>query len=362
MAYTTINKSSDFFNTVLYTGNNSSPRTITGVGFQPDMNWSKIRSESNDHWVSDAVRGANKILRPNGTDDELVNGSSGYLSSFNSDGYVIAAGSSSNNNFNKSSGTMVSWNWKANGAGSANTAGTINSTVSANTTAGFSIVSYTGNGTGNSTIGHGLSATPKFIIVKRRSSAQDWGTYSPSFVSASDPNILYLSKNTAQADDTNVWGTSATFNNNTFTVGDWVGSNSNGDTFIAYCFAEKTGFSKFGKYIGTGSTTATPFIYTGFKPAFVMTKGVDVADAWSMTDIPRDNAVGGGNGVGARVTADSADAESTNNYWASIQKYSNGFSPQGNDGVTNGNGSTYIYMAFAEAPLVGSNNVPCTAR
>ena len=358
MAYTTINKSTDYFNTKLYTGNGGT-QSITGVGFQPDWIWVKERSSSSSHQLIDAVRGYNKRLSSDNTGAEAVD-SSPYndFKSIDSDGFTIGSGGGVNQN----SQTYASWNWKANGAGSANTTGSINSTVSVNTTSGFSIVSYTGNGNGNSTIGHGLGATPKFIIVKRRSSAQDWGTYSPSFISASNPNIVYLSKNTAQADDTNVWGTSATFNNNTFTVGDWVGSNSNGDTFIAYCFAEKTGFSKFGKYIGTGSTTGTPFIYTGFKPAFVMTKGADVADQWTMSDIPRDNAVGGGNGTGARLTADSNAAESTNTSWASIQKYSNGFSPQGNDGVTNGSGSTYIYMAFAKAPLVGSNNVPCTAR
>ncbi|MDA9103201.1 hypothetical protein N9J64_00370 [bacterium] len=357
MAYTTINKSSEHFNTKLTTGTGSS-QAVTGVGFQPDLIWGKRRDGTGNHSLFDAVRGITKGLETNGTGSEYT--STDYYSSFDSDGFTIAAGSGGAGN--GSSQTAVQWCWKANGTGSANTAGSINSTVSANTTSGFSIVSYTGNGNGNSTIGHGLGATPKFIIVKRRSSAQDWGTYSPSFVSASDPNIVYLSKNTAQADDTNVWGTSATFNNNTFTVGDWTGSNSNGDTFIAYCFAEKTGFSKFGKYIGTGSTTGTPFIYTGFKPAFVMTKGADVADAWTISDIPRDNDVGGGNGTGARVTANESAGESTNTSWASIQKYSNGFSPQGNDGVTNQSGGTYIYMAFAEAPLVGSNGVTAKAR
>jgi len=355
MAYTTINKSTDYFNTKLYTGNGTA-KSITGVGFQPDWVWIKDRDNVNSHRLFDGVRGIHKKLFSNSTSAEVTDVNS--LTSFTADGFD----SGSDSGMNGSGVNFVSWNWLASNTTASNTDGSITSTVSANTTSGFSIVSYTGNGTGNSTIGHGLGATPKFIIVKRRSSAQDWGTYSPSFVSASDPNILYISKNTAQADDTNVWGTSATFNNNTFTVGDWVGSNSNGDTFIAYCFAEKTGFSKFGKYIGTGSTTATPFIYTGFKPAFVMTKGADVQDQWTLSDIPRDNAVGGGNGTGARLTADSDAAESTNTSWASIQKYSNGFSPQGNDGVTNGSGSTYIYMAFAEAPLVGTNNVPCTAR
>ena len=235
-----------------------------------------------------------------------------------------------------------------------NFAGSIQSNISPNTTSGFSIVSYTGNGTGNSTIGHGLGATPKFIIVKRTSSAQDWGTYSPSFVSASDPNVLYLSKNSAQVDDTNVWGTSAVFNNNTFTVGDWVGSNQSGSNFIAYCFNDVQGFSKMGSYTGNGSTNGT-FIYTGFKPAFVMIKSSSSAQSWSILDIKRD------------VNPNAKVLWPNDNYaeydeTQGVDFLSNGFKNRESGDGFNGSGATYIYMAFAENPFTSSAGTPVTAR
>ncbi len=353
MAYTTINKSSEHFNTKLYTGNGST-QSITGVGFQPDFTWLKRRNGTAYHWVMDAIRGSTKVVYPNGTEAEQTQ--SQGITSFNSDGFTLGT----NSDVNANNDTYASWNWKANGAGVTNTDGTITSTVSANTTSGFSIVSYTGNDVDNTKVGHGLGVAPSVMIFKSRSlSGRNWSTYHKDVPIT---KIMFLNTNN------DATTTSSRFND-TAPTSSLINLGTNGDvndsgvTYIAYCFAEKTGFSKFGKYIGTGSTTATPFIYTGFKPAFVMTKGVDVADQWTISDIPRDNAVGGGgNGTGARLTADSTSAESTNTSWASIQKYSNGFSPQGNDGVTNGTGSTYIYMAFAEAPLVGSNNVPCTAR
>jgi hypothetical protein len=347
MAYTTINKSSDFFNTVLYTGNNSSPRTITGVGFQPDMNWSKIRSESNDHWVSDAVRGANKIIRPNGQDDELVNGSSGYLSSFNSDGYVIAAGSGTNDNFNKNSGTMASWNWKAGGGqGSSNTDGSINTTyTSVNTTAGFSISKYTGTGS-TATVGHGLGVTPKMIIFKNTSSSVDWRVYHEAL---GNTHRLCLNDTSASTDDDSAFNdTSPT--STVFTVGG--SSSTNAGTMIAYCFAEKTGYSKFGSYVGNNNADGT-FVYTGFKPAWIMIKQTSDTNQWFIFDNKRNTF----NPETLYLQANTADGD---NAFTSLDFTSNGFKFLTSNAAFN-NGS-YIYMAFAEAPLVGSNNVPCTAR
>jgi len=349
MAYTTIKKPSDYFNTILYTGDNSSPRTITGVGFQPDMNWSKIRSEVNDHWVSDAVRGANKIIRPNGTDDELVNGSGGYISSFNSDGYVIASGSASNNNFNKSSGTMVSWNWKANGAGSSNTDGSITSTVSANTTSGFSIVSYTGTGS-VATIGHGLGTTPSMMILKSRDNGTlNWLVYHKSI---GNTGALYL-------DLTNGTQTISAFWNNTsptssvFTIGTGGTPNNSGDNYIAYCFADVKGFSKFGSYVGNGETPNGTFVYTGFKPAFVMGKATSGTENWFMNDNKRL----GYNDKNYRLYPNLSNSEATD---SNMEILSNGFKLNTANGNSNGVGKTYIYMAFAEEPLVGDN--PATAR
>ena len=352
MAYTTINKPSDYFNTILYTGDNSSPRTITGVGFQPDMNWSKIRSESNDHWVSDAVRGANKIIRPNGTDDELVNGSGGYISSFNSDGYVIASGSANNNNFNKSSGTMVSWNWKA-GTSFTNDAsgtgiGSIDSAGSFNNDSGFSIVSYTGTGTAG-TIKHGLSTAPSMIIAKMRNSAEDWGVYHKSLGASK-----YINLNTTNAveSSTSRWnGVEPT--SSVFSVNNHAAINGSSNTYIAYCFAEKKGFSKFGSYTGVNSITDNSFIYLGFSPAWVMIKKTNGTNDWGIFDNKRNSF----NPTGLALDASNSNAESVN---GTIDMLSNGFKVRSDSGLT-GDGE-YIYMAFAEAPLVGSNNVPCTAR
>jgi hypothetical protein len=218
-------------------------------------------------------------------------------------------------------------------------------------------VSYTGNGTGNSTIGHGLGATPKFIIVKNRTTTQDWGTYSPSFVSAADPNVLYLSKTSAQADDTNVWGTSAAFNDNTFTVGDWTGSNQSGSNFIAYCFAEKQGYSKFGSYTGNGNADGT-FVYTGFKPAFILQKNTARAGSgWGMFDTTRTptNVSKGMLIASSNAVEDTSDA-------ARVDFLSNGFKWRTTDNWFNDDGAATIYMAFAENPFVTSTGVPATAR
>jgi hypothetical protein len=353
MAYTTINKSSDYFNTVLYSGNGSYGNSITGVGFQPDWVWIKSRNNVYSHQLYDVVRGVDKKLQSDLADAEGTGVN--LLHSFDSDGFTV----DDDNSINNGSTTYASWNWLAdNTSGSSNTDGSITSTISANTTSGFSVVSYAGSNS-NVTVGHGLGVAPKMIIFKNRTSSTSWTVYHESL---GNTNRLVLNTSGAQ-ESTNQFSFGTSPTSSVLALGGGYNDvNATGQNYIAYCFAEKTGYSKFGSYTGTGSTTETPFIYTGFKPAFVMTKGATIADQWTLSDIPRDNAVGGGNGTGARLTADSNAAESTNTSWASIQKYSNGFSPQGNDNVTNGSSQTYIYMAFAEAPLVGSNNVPATAR
>ena len=353
MAYTTINKSTDYFNTVLYTGNNSSPRTITGVGFQPDMNWSKIRSEANDHWISDAVRGANKIIRPNTTDVELVNGSSGYLSSFNSDGYVIAAGSGTNDNFNKNSGTMASWNWKAGGGqGSSNTDGSINTTyTSVNTTAGFSISSYTGTGS-NATVGHGLGVAPKMIMIKNLSaSAKSWQV---GHEGIGWGNGIYLNLTDGQASDSGAFNSTAP-TSSVFSVGTSSLVNDSGNSYVAYCFAEKTGYSKFGSYTGNGNADGS-FIYCGFKPAFVFVKRKDGTDNWFINDNKRNPFNEAENPLRPNLTS-----EEYSGTGYGIDMLSNGFKVRTADAGFNASGGNYIFMAIGQS-LVGSNNVPCTAR
>jgi len=340
MAYTTINNGSLFMNPKLYTGNGST-NAITGVGFQPDFTWIKNRSQSNtNHRLTDAVRGVTKEIYSDLTAAEATN--TNGLTAFGSDGFTVG----SNGDYNGNGNNIVSWNWKANGAGSANTDGSINSTVSANTTSGFSIVSYTGTGA-NATVGHGLGSLCKFIIIKRLNSTNDWESGSTAL--GWDKHLYF---NTGAANtSSNRWQSTAP-TNSVFYLGAADGNNASSSPLIAYCFAEKQGYSKFGSYTGNGNADGT-FVYTGFKPAFVMTKRTDGTGGWFMQDDKRL----GYNYANYRLFADDSSAESTA---SRIDLLSNGFKCRDNDG--NGNGFSYIYMAFAEAPLVGTNNIPANAR
>ena len=355
MAYTTINKPTEHFNTKLYTGNGGT-QSITGVGFQPDLNWIKNRSDGTSHFLYDIIRGVgnNKDLSSNssGAEGSGDGATHGFMSAFTSDGFTVTQGSSTASITNDSGDTYASWNWKANGAGSANTDGSISSTVSANTTSGFSIVSYSGTSS-NGTIGHGLNSAPKMVIVKALASGRDWMTYHKS-VGAT--KYLFLNATDASASSSGIWNDT----DPTSTVVHLGSSNSvngNGINYIAYCFAEKQGYSKISSYVGNGSNNGS-FCYTGMKPSFVMYKNSTAsATNWQIHDSkrspynlsvnrlnPNDSSVELG------TTADSFDF------------LSNGFKARATASNSNTSGSTYIYMAFAEAPLVGSNNVPCTAR
>jgi hypothetical protein len=349
MAYTTINKPNTQFNTVLWTGNGGT-QSITGVGFQPSLVWGKSRSVNYEQSWIDFVRGGTKYLFSNGSSAESTDANA--ITSFNADGITLG---SSPYIGNANGATYVGWNWLASNSTVSNTSGSITSTVSANTTARFSILTYTGNGTGNSTVGHGLGAVPNFIIVKSRTSADAWGTLSPSYVSAADPNILYLNNIAAEADDTNVWGTSANFTSSTFTVGTWNGSNANATDYVAYCWSEIKGYSKFGKYTGNGSNDGT-FVYTGFKPAFIMLRKT-AGNRWRLLDNKRP----GYNTVTNALFAELNAVETTASDDA-IDLLSNGFKLRGTSGNQNDSGGTYIYMAFAENPFVSSTQIPTTAR
>ena len=353
MAYTTINKSTDYFNTKLYTGNGST-QSITGVGFQPDFCWFKNRTSAQSNVVVDSIRGR-VGLQPNETNTEYTLNSGRDFGTFDSDGFTVL-NPEQYNSFNYNTGSIVSWNWKANGAGSANTDGSINSTVSANTTSGFSIVSYTGGGA-SATIGHGLGVAPKMIMIKCRNSTDKWIVYHNSI-----GNTKYLSLNTADSETTD----SAHFNNTSptssvFSVGTSGATSGNGQHFIAYCFAEKTGYSKFGSYTGNGSSTDGPFIYTGFLPSFVMIKCASASSDWFIWDSKREP----NNLKDLDLYPNNSSAEDTALGSNGPDFLSNGFKFQ-SSGTTSGepnvSGASYIYMAFAEAPLVGSNNVPATAR
>ena len=343
MAYTTIKKPSDYFNTKLYTGN-SSTQSITGVGFQPDWVWIKNRDTGNGHELFDAVRGATKTLYSDSADAEYTN-ATGSLTSFNTDGFTVGSGDGAN----KSGSGIASWNWLANGTGVANTDGSISSTVSANTTSGFSIVSYTGNATAGATVGHGLGVTPDMFIIKVRSTSNNWGVYHKSM---GETKAMYLDGTSAETTDG--WLNNTAPDSSVFTLSGGNYGNTSGNTHIAYCFAEKQGYSKFGSYTGNGSTDGT-FVYTGMKPSFVMIKRTDSADGWQMFDNKRDLSNPGIH----RLEADSSAAEYTGQA-DHLDMYSNGFKPRYSGGNLNGSGATYIYMAFAEQPLVGDN--PATAR
>ena len=343
-----INKPNLHFNTKLYTGN-ASTQAITGVGFQPDLVWLKNRSTSNSHVWTDAVRGASSTIYSNSSDAQ--NSSASNVGSFDSDGFTLG----SNAGTNGSGNNLVSWNWKAgNSSGSSNSDGSITSTVSANTTAGFSIVSYTGTGS-NATVGHGLGVAPSMVIVKNRSSAENWRVYHKGTdASAPQDYDLKLNLTNARDNDNTVWNDTAP-TSSVFSVGTSVTINNSGDNFIAYCFAEKTGFSKFGSYKGSDGV----FIYTGFKPAYILGKNAGGTYDWWIFDNKRDPLNDGANNLLLRANGNDAEATFT---YAKVDFLSNGFKIYGTDNTVNGNGATMIYLAFAENPIVGTNNIPATAR
>jgi hypothetical protein len=343
MAYTTINKSSDYFNTKLYTGNGST-QSITGVGFQPDLTWLKCRSNADGHGLFDAVRGVNKRLISD--TDEAETTISG-VTSFDSDGFSLGSAKHNDNG-----NTFVGWSWKASGSTASNTDGSITSTVSANTTSGFSIVSYTGTGS-NATVGHGLNSTPSVVMVKRRNGNSWWYTRHTG-TNMTNGHIFLNTTSAASTQSTSINGLSSS----TFNLGTEVSVNESGGTYIAYCFAEKTGYSKFGSFEGNNNADGT-FVYLGFKPSLIITKNVDTGGTnydWLMFDNKRNTA----NLNDDFLEANNSDAETTSGRNA-IDFLSNGFKCRTSYGDLNSN-QTYIYMAFAEAPLVGTNNVPCTAR
>ena len=338
-----IDKPNLHFNTKLYTGNGGT-QSITGVGFQPDWVWIKKRNGAVGHRLTDAVRGATKTLFSDdpATQNTLSNG----LTAFDSDGFSLGNETGVNNN----SDTYVSWNWKANGAGSANSDGTLASTVSVNTTAGISIVKYTGNGSAGATVGHGLGAKPNVIILKSYENGQQWAAYW-SVLGATK----YMRFNTTNAEATSNarwYDTEPT--TSVFSIGNDGEVNTNTEDHIAYCFAEKKGFSSFGSYVANNNASG-PFVYTGFKPAWLMIKKSSATENWVVLDNKRDT----DNTVQNTLLSNTSNTEFTGT--DRVDFLSNGFKCRNATGGIN-DGGTFIYMAFAENPIVGSNNVPAVAR
>ena len=350
MAYTTINKSTEHFNARPYVGNGGT-LNITGMEFQPNLTWLKCRDIAYYHRLYDVIRGPLKSVRSDTSAVEETRTGEG-LTAFNSDGYTVIQGS--NTEYNNNNIKYASWNWKANGAGSANTDGSISSTVSVNTTSGFSIVKYVGTGSGsNSTVGHGLGVTPSIIIVKSLDSVTDWVVWNKDLPSQTN-NYLRLNTNQAIGTTTNYWNSSAPTNQVFGVSPDGYNNNKSGEDTVAYCFNDVQGFSKFGSYTGNGNAYG-PFVYTGFKPAWIMIKRTDGADTWTIYDNKRI----GFNVDNNQLFANDVTTESTDD---DLDILSNGFKIRRNSGRINTSGANQIYMAFAEAPLVGTNNIPANAR
>ena len=345
MSYTTINKSSLHMNTKLYTGNGSTQSI--DVGFQSDWTWLKSRTEAKNNILIDAVRGSSKDIISNSANAENTDAT--RITGFDSDGFNLGSSSTTNTN----SQNYVSWNWKAGTAVSGSTTGSGTAktyTGSVSTTSGFSIIKYIGNGSSGHTIPHNLNAVPKMIFVKNMVSASNWIVYNSGIT-----GNKFLRLNTADTVQTS----SARWNDTTptstvFTLGNDGDVNTNGTNYIAYCFAEIQGFSKIGGYNGNSSTDGS-FTYTGFKPAFVFTKATATGEGWQIYDNKRL----GYNPTEKVLYPNVTQTEST--LAGGIDFLSNGFKWRTADGGVN-SGQLYAYMAFAEAPLVGTNNTPCTAR
>ena len=339
----TVVQGNDYFNTVLYTGNGTTNHAITGFGFQPDWVWQKSRNQVNNNHLTDAVRGVNKDLLTNATTAEVTY--TDGVTSFDSDGFTVGNQSSE---MNASGITYAVWGWKADGAGVSNTAGTIPGTVtvSANTTAGISIVTYTGTGSAT-TVGHGLGAVPKMVIVKERGATRSWIVYHAGISTSPAANEFFLTLNTTDARQqySGMWN-NTTPTSTVFTIGADGAVSTNTGTYVAYCFAEVEGFSKFGSFVGNGSADG-PFIYTGFRPAWVMVKGSGQVSNWQMLDIARNPF----NAAQNFLRANSSNAE-TSLYPVDIN--SNGFKIRTTDSDYNTNVQNYIFMAFAENPFKNS--------
>jgi len=333
---TSTTQANDYFNTVLYTGTGSS-LGVTGVGFQPDFVWIKSRSAATDHGLYDAVRGVQKQLESNTATAETTETTG--LTAFNTDGFTVGALAQLNTN----TATYVGWNWNGGGSNATNTSGSITSTVRANTTAGFSIVTYTGTGA-NATVGHGLGVAPSMIIIKGRSTSYDWRVYHSAL---GNTKAVFLNTSSEAVVSSTYWNdTSPT--STVFSLGTNAGMNESAGTYVAYCFAPVAGYSSMGSYLGTGTADGT-FVYTGFRPAYVLIKlTTNAAIDWVVFDNKRNTY----NATDARLFPSLSNAEAAG---APIDLLSNGFKMRENNSYNNGSGWTYVYMAFAESPFKYAN-------
>jgi len=350
-----IKKPNQHFDATLWTGDGTtSPRSITNAGgFQPDLVWSKNRTSAYNHQLFDSVRGtgSSKNLMSNSTDAEGTNASSfGFLSAFNSNGFSLTKGTDPGNEYlwvGKTSDNYVAWQWKAGGAAVSNTAGSISSQVSVNTTSGFSVVTYTGTGA-TATVGHGLGVTPALIIVKCRNAgfSTNWVVWSNQFASLTN-NFLVLNDTSSTTTLSNYWGAAAPTSSVFGVANGAYDNNHSGLNLVAYCWTPIAGYSAMGSYTGNGSADG-PFVYLGFRPRFILVKSTGASN-WFFWDTAR-NAF---NATTTPLFPNSSSAEEVTLY--PIDVLSNGFKLRGASGLGINESSNYIYMAFAEAPFKFAN-------
>jgi len=351
MSTPTIPAGNLFMNATTYTGTSATQSVTNGVAgqsFQPDFIWIKNRSGANDNNVYDSVRGSTSgyyyELITNGTvaENYYSPGNYGMVSAINSNGFTVASSNSNWNLTNATGNNYVAWNWKAGGTAVSNTSGTITSSVSANTTSGFSIVTFTG-GSGNQTVGHGLGVAPSMVVLKRRNSTSAWLTYH-SALSSPATSFMELNTTAAVQSASPFWGASGMTST---TIGTSDNATINGATYVAYCWAPIAGYSAFGSYTGNGSTDG-PFIYTGFRPKWIIFKDTGALSQWRIYDTSRDTY----NVATYSLTANRANAEEVDPF---VDLLSNGFKLRTVNAGVNTSAETYIYACFAENPFKYAN-------
>ena len=333
-------KPKKLFDTVLWTGNGGTSQTVTGLEFQPDFVWLKDRVEAGWHRLQNSVVGANKLLYTNSENSEVTNEANGYVSSFTKHGFVVADTDDNGGGVNKSGNNYVAWCWKAGGASVTNNDGSKTVTLSANQEAGFSIIQWDGSAT-NATCGHGLGKKPSWFIVKSRTHQQAWFVYHAVTGATKNPR---LNDTATPYTNSNIWNDTEP-TDTVLSLGSSSAVNGNGNSYICYCWAEIPGYSRFGSYIGNGSTDGT-YVYLGFRPAWVMIKNIEASDHWNMTDSTRFPT----NVIDASISANLNNAEGYGGIYDRIDYLSNGFKYRQNNSQANWNGQKYIYMAFAEQP------------
>ena len=351
-AYTTIDNPELYFNTVVFTGDvvdgdgTYHDQAVTGVGFEPDLLWHKGVTGARPHYIVDSVRGQGgsptemKHISSSATAEETTTNTNGHIKSLDSDGWTAVSGSDSSSRANNSclnGEKYVGWCWKE------------------SADAGFDIVSWTGNGSSQN-ISHSLSAVPHFMITKNRSATGDWSTYHKF---GGGTKTFYLSNSDAIGTTISPWNNTDP-TSSVFTVGGGAYTNGDGNSIIGYLWTEKQGYSKFGSYTGNGSATDGIFVYLGFKPAWLLVKQSSAAgEGWYMWDNKRSSS-GGANENNRYLIASANNAEGT--LGVDCDFLSNGFKHYYSGDASNGSSDTYIYMAFAEAPFVNSEGVPCNAK